>query len=114
MSFASPAPPASTSDERDVLLGYIRWQREQVVATAAGLTDEQLRWRPEDRLIPIGGIINHLTHMEWRWVEGRYLGSEFPPRTDEFNLDASARGAGLIEAYWQQGQTPEAVGRAGR
>ena len=73
MGFAEPRPPAPTDDERELLLGFIRWQREQVVATADGLTDDELRWTPDGRLMPIGGIINHLTHMEWRWVQGRYL-----------------------------------------
>ena len=78
MTFQTPTAPGPDADESALLLGFIRWQREQVVATAAGLTDEQLRWRPDERLIPIGGIINHLTHMEWRWVEGRYLVRRVP------------------------------------
>lgn len=82
------------------------------MATATGLTDEQLRWQPEHRLIPIGAVINHLTHMEWRWVEGRYLGSEFPARTDEFTLAADVTGAELIDAYWQQAQRTESIVRA--
>lgn len=36
MSFGEPEAPAPSSDEREVLLGYIRWQREQVVAAAHG------------------------------------------------------------------------------
>jgi hypothetical protein len=35
MSFGPPEGPAPSADEQ-VLLGYIRWQREQVVATAEG------------------------------------------------------------------------------
>jgi uncharacterized damage-inducible protein DinB len=112
MTFGAPSSPAPTPDERELLLGYIRWQREQVVATTNGLTDEQLRWRPDDRLIAIGAIVNHLTHMERRWVEGRYAGSGFPPRTDEFNLDPSVTRAGLIEAYWEQAQRTESIVRA--
>ena len=66
VGFEVPRAPAPSKDEREVLLGYIRWQREQVVATADGLSEEQLRWTPKGRLLPIIGIINHLTHMEWR------------------------------------------------
>ena len=75
---------ASTGNERELLLGFVRWQREQVVATANGLTEEQLRWTPDGRLLPIIGVINHLANMEWRWIEGRYLGRAFPPREEEF------------------------------
>jgi hypothetical protein len=98
MTFEPPASPAPTADERELLLGFIRWQREQVVATANGLTEEQLRWTPDGRLLPILGVINHLRHMEWRWIEGRYLGSEFPPRHEEFSLGSDITGAAVIDA----------------
>jgi uncharacterized damage-inducible protein DinB len=112
MPFDAPHAPESTSDERELLLGFARWQREQVVATTIGLTDEQLRWRPDDRLLPIIAVVNHLTHMEWRWIEGRFLGRPFPPRDDEFDVDAAATGAAMVEAYWQQAQRTEAIVRA--
>src|ERR1700677_2531610 len=92
MGFAKPQPPSPSSDEREVLLRYIRWQREQVVATAEGLSEEQLRWTPDGRLLPIVGVINHLAHMEWRWVEGRYLASPFPPREEEFSVRPEVTG----------------------
>lgn len=113
MTFAAePSSPGPLADERELLLGYVRWQREQVVATAAGLTEDELRWTPDGRLLPIIGVINHLAHMEWRWVEGRYLGSEFPPREDEFALGPEVTGAEVIDAYWQQSQRTEAIVRA--
>ena len=107
-----PQSPAPTSDERELLLGFARWQREQVVATANGLTDEQLRWTPDGRLLPIIGVINHLTHMEWRWIEGRYLGSAFPPRREEFSLGTEVTGADVVDAYSQQARRTEAIVRA--
>jgi hypothetical protein len=111
VAFSPPIAPDSDPDERGVLLSYIRWQREQVVATAHGLTEEELRWTPGDRLLPIVGIINHLTHMEWRWAEGRYLGSEFPARTDEFSVPDDLSGLQAIDAYWQQAQRTERIVR---
>jgi hypothetical protein len=111
VAFSLPTTPDSNSDEREVLLGYIRWQREQVVATANGLTEAELRWTPSDHLLPIIGIINHLTHMEWRWVEGRYLGSEFPARTDEFSVPDDLSGVQAIDAYWQQALRTERIVR---
>src|SRR5256885_14460225 len=66
MTFDAPRAPRPAEDERELLLGYVGWQREQVVATANGLTDEQLRWRPDDKLLPIGGLLNHPPHHEWR------------------------------------------------
>ena len=111
MRFASPRSPSPSPDERESLLGYVRWQREQVAATANGLSEEQIRWTPGGRLLPIIGIINHLTHMEWRWVEGRYLGSPFPPRQKEFYLGPDVTGDQVIEAYWDQAQRTEGIVR---
>jgi hypothetical protein len=107
-----PVDPEPARDERELLLGYARWQREQVVATARGLSEEQLRWTPDGKLLPILGVINHLTHMEWRWIEGRYLGSEFPARHEEFLLDDGVTGESVIGAYWQQSQRSERIVRA--
>ena len=111
MAFGPPKSPDSSPEERGVLLGYVGWQREQVVATADGLTEEQLRWTPDNRLLPIIGIISHLTQMEWRWVEGRYLGSEFPARTNEFAVPEDLTGTEVIERYWQQAQRTERIVR---
>jgi hypothetical protein len=79
---ALPAPPA-----------------RGVVAAAGGLTDEQARWTPDGRLLPIIGIVNHLAHVEWRWIDGRYLGHEFPPREEEFRVADELTLAGAIDAY---------------
>jgi hypothetical protein len=114
VAFNPPSVPESDPNEREVLLGFIRWQREQVVATADGLTEQQLRWMPNERMLPILAIINHLTHMEWRWVEGRYLGSEFPARADEFSLPDDLTGSQAIDAYWQQAQRTERIVRDAR
>lgn len=108
-----PQVPAPSDDEREVLLGFLRWKREQVVATMAGLDEEQLRWTPPGRLLPILGIVNHLTHMEWRWVEGRYAGAEFPSREDdEFRVGAELGGDDAIVAYRSQAERTESLVRA--
>jgi uncharacterized damage-inducible protein DinB len=112
MGFSLSTAPVPDRDERELLLGYIRWQREQVVATTSGLSEDELRWTPADRLLPIIGVVNHLAHMEWRWIEGRYLGSDFPPRTEEFAVDRKTSGAEVVERYWQQAQRTDAFVRA--
>lgn len=112
MEFRKPQSPRPDTDEREVLLGFIQWQREQVVATAEGLTEAQLRWSPDSRLLPIIGIINHLAHMEWRWVEGRYLASPFPAREEEFSVGPELSGGHVISAYWAQAQRTASVVRA--
>ena len=80
MTFAAPTTVIPTSDERELLLRFLHRQREEVAATAAGLSDGQARWTPEGRLLPIIGIINHLAHAESRGIDrnevarSRYVG----------------------------------------
>ena len=38
---------------------------------ASGITDEQARWQPDGKLLPLVGIVNHLTGVETRWIDGR-------------------------------------------
>src|SRR5947207_5940821 len=110
MSPVSAAP--ATSDEREMLLGYVQRQRDLVVATAEGLTEEELRWTPEGKLLPIIGIINHLTTMEWRWIEGRYLRTPFPPRAEEFVVGPERSRTAVIAAYSDRAARTESVVRA--
>ena len=112
MGFDAPHSPAPTTDERELLLGFARWQREQVVATTDGLSDDQAWWTPgDDRLLSIGGIVNHLTHMEFRWIEGRCGGAAFPSCTDEFARDAASTRDALIQAYAEQADRTTALVR---
>ena len=112
MTFAPPQFPSPTPDEREILLGFIRWQREQVVTTAKGLSEEQLRWTPDGRLLSIIGIINHLSHMEWRWIEARYLGAPSRGTEEEFSVGPEETGQQVIAAYWEQASRTERIVRA--
>ncbi|HZN12646.1 MAG TPA: DUF664 domain-containing protein [Acidimicrobiales bacterium] len=102
----------SLADELETMLGITRRNRNNVIATTAGLTDEQARWTPDGALLPIIGIINHLTHMEWRWIEGRYLGAEFPERTEEFVVGAERSLDEVIASYREREARTEEVLRA--
>ena len=110
MSFALPSTVVPTSDERELLLRFLHRQREEVVATAEGLSDDDACRTLDGRLLPIVGIINHLTHAEWRWIEGRYLGREFPPRTDEFAPETTTIDDVRV-AYWAQAQRTDEIVR---
>ena len=112
MPFNPPRAAEPTTNERELLLRYLQRQREEVVAAADGLTDAQARWTPDHRLLPIIGIINHLVHVEWRWIDGRYLGQEFPPRDEEFLVAEDVRLAGVIDAYAARAARTEEVVRA--
>jgi hypothetical protein len=90
MTDTSPAldPDPTTANECEMLLGFLRRQRQTVLKAAEGLTDEQARWTPPGRLTPIIAILNHLPYVEWRWVDGRYLGEEVS-RSEEIEFEVS-------------------------
>ena len=48
--------PATSGDERDLVLGFLDWKRAAVLGTAGGLSDEQARWTPDGNLLPIAGV----------------------------------------------------------
>jgi hypothetical protein len=109
-TFESPRAIIPSTDERELLLRFLHRQREEVVATADGLTDEQARWTPDGRLLPIAGILNHLAKVEWRWIDGRYLQRPFPRRNEEF-VDHPPLSE-VIDAYWNQAQQTDRVVRS--
>jgi uncharacterized damage-inducible protein DinB len=94
-------------DERELLLSFLAHQREKVVATLAGLTDEQARWRPDGKLISLLGIVNHLTHVEWRWIDGSLLRQTVSRSEDEFHPGDDVTLAGVLDAYARRGAETE-------
>jgi hypothetical protein len=95
-------PPTPTSDERDLLLGFLDWKRAALLDTANGLTDEQARWTPEGKLLPIAGIINHVTLVEARWVDGRYLRKEPPQDGAEVEFATQLPLEAIVAAYCER------------
>ena len=104
--------PAPTADERELLLGFLQHKREEAIATAAGLDEDQLRWSPDGGLLPIIGILNHLAHVEWRWIEGRYSQVPFPEREEEFKVGRERTGPAVITAYRAQAARTDEIVRA--
>ncbi|GGL09174.1 mycothiol transferase [Mangrovihabitans endophyticus] len=62
--------PDGTSDERELFLRWLAFLRGAVLRKALGVSDEQARWRPGGKLLPLVGIVNHLTGVERRWIDG--------------------------------------------
>jgi uncharacterized damage-inducible protein DinB len=58
------------TDEHDLLLGFVRQQREVLHLTAYGLTDEQARQAavPPSPLT-VGGLVKHVTLVEQNWID---------------------------------------------
>jgi hypothetical protein len=71
-------------DERELLVATLGFLRDAVLRKAAGVTEEQARWRPGGRLLPLVGIIHHLSCVEWRWIDGAFLGADVVRSEEEF------------------------------
>lgn len=112
-SFPPPRDVEAIDDERELLLAYLRLQRELVVSATAGLTEDQARWQPEGpRLIAIIGIVNHLTHVEWRWIDGSYGGEPVSRSEAEFSVGPERTLAEVIDAYATRAAATEHTVRA--
>jgi hypothetical protein len=64
--------PRGSSDEKELLIQWLQYVRGGVLRKVDGITDDQARWAPDGRLIPLLGILNHLTRLEWRWMDGGF------------------------------------------
>lgn len=55
-------------DERQLLLDFVRWQRETLEAKCAGLSPEQLATRAvEPSTMSLLGLVRHLARVEQGW-----------------------------------------------
>lgn len=101
--------PGGESDERDLLLSWLRYLRGAVERNLAGITDEQARWRPDGKLISLLGIVNHLTHVEWRWIEGGILGHDTSRSEAEFEPGGGLTLAVAMAAYRERAAATDDV-----
>jgi hypothetical protein len=79
----APAFPIGNPDERELLLGWLTWLRGAVLRKIDGVSDPQARWTPDGKLISLLGIVNHLTNVEWRWIDGAMRGRSTVDRLEQ-------------------------------
>src|SRR6266545_1182195 len=106
-----PDFPAGAPDERELLLRWLGFLRGAVIRKIEGLSEDEARWRPNGRLISLLGIVNHLTHVEWRWIDGGMGGVDrllVDGRVDVGRVDVAV----VVEGF-QGGQRHGADGVAG-
>lgn len=104
--------PAGNSDERELLLSWLTYLRGAVVRNLDGLSDAEAHWTPDRALISLVGIVNHLTHVEWRWINGGMLAEQVTRSDDEFVPGPELTANTAVEAYRRQASTTEAVVRS--
>ena len=108
MAFEELDLPDTYSDEGELLIQWLGYLRGAVLRNVVGLDDGQARWTPDGKLLPLLGIVNHLTNVEWRWIDGGFGGAhvsrseqEFHPG-DELTLDEA------VAAYRQRATDTDA------
>ncbi len=102
--------PSGTPDELELHLRWLAFLRGAVLRKASGITDEQARWQPDGKLIPLVGIVNHLTGVETRWIDGAMLGATTTKPQDEYRPRIPITGA--IAAYRARAQATDRAVRA--
>lgn len=111
-SAPKPGFPRGTPDEHELFLRWLGFLRGAVLRKVEGLSDEQARWRPDGALISLLGIINHLTHVEWRWIDGGMLGQEVSRSEAEFTPGPELTVQAAVAAYRERAAATDAAVRS--
>jgi uncharacterized damage-inducible protein DinB len=104
--------PKGHADEHELYLDWLRYLRGAVIRKTDGLTDDQARWRPGEALISLLGIVNHLTHVEWRWIDGAMLGHEVDRHEEEFTPGPELTISDAITEYRSRASQTDAAVRS--
>ena len=91
--------PTGTADELELFLRWLAFLRGAVLRKASGITDEQSRWRPDGKLLPLLGLVNHLTNVEWRWIDGAMLGRPTGKTEEEYFPGPELTIEAALQAY---------------
>ena len=104
--------PEGNPDEGELLLDWLDWLRGAVLRKIDGLDDDAARWTPDGSLISLLGIVNHLTHVEWRWIDGAMCGAETTRLEAEFRPGSELTAISAIAAYRARAAVTDAYARA--
>jgi uncharacterized damage-inducible protein DinB len=102
---AESLDPSPNPDERELFLSWLDHLRKAVLRKLEGLSEEQARWTPDGALISLLGVINHLTHVEWRWLDGHMLGAETSRSEAEFRPGSELTVGTAARRYRERGET---------
>ena len=104
--------PTGSQDEKELLLQWLGYLRGAVLRKVQGLDDAGARWTPEGKLIPLLGIVHHLTRVEWRWIDGGFGGAEVSRAEEEFRPGPDLTLDAAVEAYRQRAIATDATVRS--
>lgn len=106
-----PTGPDLVGSERDVLLYYLNKNRDAVVRTSEGLTDELQRTPGVPSGTSLLGLIQHLTGVEMHWFERVFLGEE-RDIDDSMEVPVDATRDEVVAAYREACARSDAIVRA--
>jgi hypothetical protein len=99
--------PHGSTDECELFLNWLRNLRGAVLRKVEGIDDEQARWQPDGRLLPLIGVVHHLTKVEERWIDGGFYGAPLSRPDDELlNVDVLSLDA-VIASYQPRAEATE-------
>ena len=91
--------PQGTSDERELYLRWLGFLRGAVVRNLDGVGDDGAHWTPDGALLPLIGIVTHLTNVEWRWIDGGMRGLPVDKHESEYRPGPEVTVAAAVAAY---------------
>jgi uncharacterized damage-inducible protein DinB len=73
--------------------------RRSLISKLDGLSDEQARWHPDGKLLSVLGVVNHLIHVEWRWIDGAFIRLDTSRSEKEFRPAPTVAVRDIVTAY---------------
>lgn len=104
-------PVDHPGDDKELLLDWLGFLRGAVVRKAS-VNDCDAHWRPDGRLLSLVGIVNHLTRVEWRWIDGGFLGLPVERSEAEFTPGAELTIDAALGAYRARSEKTDALVRS--
>ena len=103
--------PPDDTDERELLLGWLDFLRGAVRRNIEGVSEEAAHGRHEGKLLPLAGIVNHLTGVERRWIDGGMLGGPIVRNEEEFFPGPDLTVADVVLSYRERAEKTNRVVR---
>ena len=104
--------PGPNGNETELLLDWLNYLRGAVIRNIQDLSDEESRWTPDGALISVLGIVNHLTQVEWRWIDGGFLGEAVSKDDREYRPGVELSVSEAVANYRARGGSTDATVRS--
>ncbi len=103
--------PRDHRDERELLIEWLDFLRGAVLRNISGVSEEDAHGRPDGKLLPLVGIVNHLVGVERRWIDGGMLGGPIVRTEEEFFPGPELSVAEVTRAYQHRAEETNRVVR---